>query len=96
MKIVMLNSKDSEEGLSIYNKKLLEQIQKICKVSMYTKIADDFSNIEELTDDEEKLIKRWIKPEMESVYSFLNQHNLFYNLNKIEKSFNQKLDIVYD
>jgi 5'-3' exonuclease len=46
-------------------------------------------------NDEEKLIKRWIKPEIETIYSFLNENNLFYNLNKIEKSFNTKLEIEY-
>jgi len=56
MKIVMINSKSSEGDLNTYNKELLEEIKDKYNVSMYTEVKDDFSNISELFDQDEKLV----------------------------------------
>ncbi len=56
MKVVILNSKSSQEDLYTFNKELLENLQKNYKVSMYDEIKPDFSNIPELFDEDEKLV----------------------------------------
>jgi len=56
MKVILLNTKSSERDLYTYGKGLLGKLQASYSVSMYTEINENFSNIIELHDDDEKLL----------------------------------------
>lgn len=56
MKVVILNSKGSQQDLYTYGKDLLEQLQREHSTVMYDEVKPDFSNIPELFEEEEKIV----------------------------------------
>ena len=56
MKIVMINSKSSEEDFYKFNPESLENLKSKYRLSMYNTVLDDFSNIPELFENEEKIV----------------------------------------
>lgn len=56
MKTVILSSKSSHKDLLTYGPELLEKVKQISSTVTYDEISEDFSNIPELFDDEEKLV----------------------------------------
>jgi 5'-3' exonuclease len=46
--------------------------------------------------DEEKNISRWVKPDINDIEEFMEKNNIYYNINTIRKTFDKKLEIIYD
>jgi 5'-3' exonuclease len=46
--------------------------------------------------DEEKNISRWVKPDINDIEEFMAKNNIYYNINTIRKTFDKKLEIIYD